>query len=140
MKININQIPPEGLGIEEQVKAQALDLETDIIKFRTPLNIKAQISCITNAVIAKLSVDALGYTSCSRCLSECEMNLKKDFQLEYILDKGDVEINFDPDIRQEIIIDYPIKPLCRPTCKGLCLHCGKNLNEGKCNCKSALVG
>ena len=44
-------------------------------------------------------------------------------------------IDLDQDIREEIILDYPIKPLCNPDCKGLCPKCGKNLNEGGCNCK-----
>ena len=136
MKIKINQIPPEGLQVEEQADARALDLETEIIKFRAPLAIKAEISRITNAVIANLSVVGRIYFNCSRCLEESEAALKKDFQLHYLLDKGDVEIDFDPDIRQEIIIDYPIKPLCRPDCLGLCVKCGKSLNEGKCNCNN----
>ena len=28
------------------------------------------------------------------------------------------------------------KLLCREDCKGLCFRCGKNLNEGPCDCKS----
>ncbi|MDD4899909.1 MAG: DUF177 domain-containing protein, partial [Candidatus Omnitrophica bacterium] len=109
---------------------------TESIKFRGPLTVKAQVSRVTNAVIAKVSVAGRIFFDCSRCLRESEAALKKDFSLHFVLDKGDVEINFDPDIRQEIIIDYPIKPLCRTDCLGLCLKCGKNLNEGKCNCNN----
>ena len=28
-----------------------------------------------------------------------------------------------------------MKRLCKDDCKGLCPHCGKNLNEEECNCK-----
>ncbi len=60
----------------------------------------------------------------------------KDIQLSYALDSSDVFIDLKPNIREEIILDYPIKPLCSLSCKGLCLKCGKNKNEGGCNCGS----
>jgi uncharacterized protein len=28
-----------------------------------------------------------------------------------------------------------MKPLCRADCSGLCPTCGKDLNEGQCNCE-----
>ena len=37
-------------------------------------------------------------------------------------------------IRQNILVTIPIKPLCSDECKGLCPHCGKNLNDGTCEC------
>lgn len=38
---------------------------------------------------------------------------------------------FDPDtvVFEQIMISLPIYPLCKPDCKGLCEHCGINLNE-----------
>jgi uncharacterized protein len=37
-------------------------------------------------------------------------------------------------LRQSILVAAPIKPLCSEECKGLCPHCGKNLNDGPCEC------
>ena len=37
-------------------------------------------------------------------------------------------------IRQYVLLAIPMKPLCREDCAGLCLHCGRNLNLGPCNC------
>lgn len=36
--------------------------------------------------------------------------------------------------RQLIVVSVPIKPLCEEACKGLCPHCGANLNDGPCEC------
>ena len=44
------------------------------------------------------------------------------------------EINLDRLIIDSIIVNVPIKPLCKSECKGLCPVCGKNLNEGQCDC------
>lgn len=35
----------------------------------------------------------------------------------------------------EVTLSLPMKPLCRPECKGICPVCGKNLNEGDCSCR-----
>ena len=37
-------------------------------------------------------------------------------------------------LRQYVIADGPMKPLCRPGCLGLCQHCGVNLNQARCEC------
>jgi len=38
-------------------------------------------------------------------------------------------------IRQDLWLAMPTLPLCSPQCRGLCPHCGANLNEGPCGCQ-----
>ncbi len=137
MKIIINQVPQGGLYLlEEEIKPAELDLETDLIKFRSGLKLKARVFRITNALTIELNIRAALFSSCSRCLDEFEWEFNKDVRLNYPLEPSGIFIDLDPAIREEIILDYPIKPLCRPDCKGLCIKCGKNKNEGGCNCGS----
>lgn len=44
------------------------------------------------------------------------------------------EISLDEAVRQYTLLASPMKPLCRPDCKGLCPYCGFNLNHGTCGC------
>ena len=37
-------------------------------------------------------------------------------------------------IRQHIIARTPMKPLCQPSCRGICPQCGVNRNETDCHC------
>jgi len=37
-------------------------------------------------------------------------------------------------LREAIILALPGYPVCKETCKGLCMRCGKNLNAGDCSC------
>lgn len=136
MKLNIQQIPFEGIEISERVSAAALQLETENVRFTEPLEVKAQLSRITNAIVAKVALSSKIKLICGRCLSEFTVDFDKKLKLEYAVDKGELLIDLDPDIREEIILDYPVKPLCKPECKGLCIKCGKNLNEGPCKCIS----
>jgi len=134
VKIDTNRIPLDGVALEEKVSPAALDLETEMITLRDPITVRADISKITNAVTINLTLEALMYANCSRCMSEFHFDFKENMRLSYQVDKSDPVIDLDPDIREEIILAYPIKPLCKTDCKGLCAKCGKNLNEGGCSC------
>ena len=37
-------------------------------------------------------------------------------------------------LREQIILATPMQPLCREDCRGLCLTCGQDLNERRCDC------
>ena len=71
---------------------------------------------------------------CSRCLEDYERNFTKDVFLELPVPQEPV-LDITDNIREEIILEYPVKSLCKEECKGLCPKCGKNLNEGMCGCK-----
>ena len=37
-------------------------------------------------------------------------------------------------IRQNLVLALPMRTLCKEECAGLCPTCGKDLNEGPCDC------
>ena len=37
-------------------------------------------------------------------------------------------------LREQVLLALPLKVICREDCKGLCPHCGANLNDGQCSC------
>lgn len=89
---------------------------------------------------------------CSRCLDLYPQELEFSYEEVYteepfrIIGKLTEEdfkytiennmVNVSKSVRENIIMNLPIKPLCREDCKGLCPICGKNLNREKCNCSS----
>ena len=96
---------------------------------------------------------------CSRCLEAFAMPVDVGFDLLYLphsenTGEGEVEIEED-DLgtafyRNEVIdlgqlmkeqfyLTLPMKPLCQETCRGLCPHCGTNLNQSSCNCVSTWI-
>ena len=136
MRINLNQIPAEGLRLSEEISPKAWDLATDSVLINEPLNISADISRITNTITAEVNVRGKLHLVCSRCLEEFVSDLNKDIKLHYQVAGSQTMIDLDPDIREEVILEYPFKPLCKADCKGLCPKCGKNLNQGGCTCGS----
>ncbi|MFA7250326.1 MAG: DUF177 domain-containing protein [Dehalococcoidia bacterium] len=92
---------------------------------------------------------------CGRCLEMFETPVSVQFDEEFVLDHDPitgrrVEVlpdDFRIDTRRhldlsEAVRQYeesalPIRPLCRPDCRGLCPRCGHNLNTGPCACAPA---
>lgn len=87
-------------------------------------------------------------TSCDRCLKEMETTVQIDFERtcsapDYVSDDEEDEshdfmegyqLDTDALLYNEITVNWPVKIVCRDDCKGLCLVCGHNLNEGDCGC------
>ena len=48
----------------------------------------------------------------------------------------DLKVPFDPLIDEELQLEIPMKPLCRPDCRGLCPTCGADRNAGPCACQT----
>ena len=46
-------------------------------------------------------------------------------------------LDLRPLVRDAILLEMPIAPLCREDCAGLCPTCGADLNEGECDCPPA---
>lgn len=92
---------------------------------------------------------------CGRCLEPFVLPVDADVDLTYVphpTEVGDEEIELkDEDLttahyrhqaidlgdmlREQFYLALPMRPLCREECKGLCPHCGTNLNQGSCACE-----
>jgi uncharacterized protein len=46
----------------------------------------------------------------------------------------DEELDLYPMVRDALVLELPLAPLCRPDCAGLCNWCGADRNEVDCGC------
>jgi uncharacterized protein len=44
------------------------------------------------------------------------------------------QLDLRPMIRDSVVLELPLAPLCRPDCAGLCPRCGGDRNEENCGC------
>ncbi len=88
---------------------------------------------------------------CDRCTTE--FSRKVEFPIDVVLVtelsneeneddrvfplEGD-SADLDDIVRNLFVLNLDSKLLCKEDCKGLCYRCGKNLNEGPCNCQKEL--
>ncbi len=80
---------------------------------------------------------------CVRCLEEYSQPLHTIFSELYsfryrrnteseLFVPEDGQIDLGPLVREYLMLEMPIKSICRPDCKGLCPVCGENLNYTIC--------
>lgn len=56
-----------------------------------------------------------------------------------VLTLTDERFDTDPLLFEQLQLNIPMKPVCRPDCRGLCPVCGKDRNEGDCTCVQETV-
>ena len=71
-----------------------------------------------------------GRLGSTKAVTDVELEDEGDDRYFY---QGD-HIELAPMLREHIILASPMQPLCRENCAGLCARCGKDLNEGPCQC------
>jgi uncharacterized protein len=98
-------------------------------------------------------LNALVEFDCDRCLNPVQVTVAQEFDLLYLplpsrpreeteLGAGDLEVAFyqgqsidiDDVVREQVELALPMAKLCGESCRGLCLRCGANLNQGACAC------
>jgi uncharacterized protein len=88
-------------------------------------------------------------TPCARCLKTTSLDLTVPFEERYARPEkigqdeeiypftGD-EIDLDLSLNEAANMALPMRVLCGDDCKGLCPHCGADLNESECGCQQPL--
>ena len=75
-------------------------------------------------------------TQCARCLENIQPVIRTN-DLYLLYEKcPDQEKDITEDIREELLLSIPQLFHCKEDCKGLCTHCGVNLNEETCGCQA----
>ena len=131
MKIHVNRIPEEGLTQHAAYDPATLDMDRDDIRLVEPFEVDAVITKADRELVVSTAIHCPVHTVCARCLVEFTQLLTPEALFSYKIQATDV-VDITEDVRQEIILAYPMVPLCRPDCKGLCAVCGQNLNERLC--------
>ena len=88
---------------------------------------------------------------CDRCASEFTSDVEfpidvvlvteltnEDSEDEWVFPLEADAADLEDIVRTVFVLNLDSKLLCKPDCKGLCCRCGKNLNDGPCNCQKEL--
>jgi len=136
--INRDSIPSEGLRRVLELDPVDLDLKIDnlsgsAINFSGLLKLDMDIKIAANELIIRFKIEYTLKLICSRCLDEFKLIFDKSSILNYNIQNSD-SADISESLREEIILDYPQKPLCKEDCAGICLTCKVNLNREDCKC------
>lgn len=152
MQINVSQLLQEPIGSSRHYQVS----ETAVFDNGSTHQLTGDCTLLRTqrSILVKCRLDTDAELTCSRCLTAFRQPLTINFEEEFLptvdiltgapLDTTDETNHFTIDknhilelneaIRQYALLATPMKPLCQEDCSGLCQKCGKNLNEGPCNC------
>ena len=158
MLVNLSDVfSSEGMTASLTVELEMTSFSSRIGEFlitkKTPVTLT-----LTNIGVGKARVEGnveLAFdTACDRCLTEVPTILNLEFEREVaspdtaadssedVGDREDDELDFmegyqlnvETFVYNEILLNWPMKILCKETCKGICKVCGQNLNVKECGC------
>ena len=129
--------------------SEILSLEGKTQVVEAPVSMDSFQSRLGSFPVAEKEPLIVTITNTGKCLKEVPTEFAIDMEQEIDMKasgedriKDLDEINYvtgcSLDVEQlvhnEILIHWPLRVLCREDCRGLCPVCGKDLNEGSCNC------
>jgi len=162
LKINLTILPDEGLRLTFSEGAKWFKgcfSATELPEFSL---VKVDVTCLVtrsgDTIYIRGEMAAQITQECDRCLEPATVPISGEFAYTLVPEKAEIAddleltaqeletsyyrgdfIDLAPMICEQIVLQAPMKILCTEECKGLCPHCGANLNTGSCNCRSSIV-
>jgi uncharacterized protein len=155
MKVNVSNVPEWGLEVDVELDARQIDLADAGADLAGALHLQGRVLKAGDEILLEGKLRATFNLNCSRCLKNFVQPLEFDVSATYVQTPADrpdgraetafeedTRITFSDDeidllsgIREDVLLNIPVKPLCSEDCRGLCVLCGTDLNEGECTCR-----
>jgi uncharacterized protein len=128
LKINLRQLENDELQLSGELPVAALDLELhdEMLRVDEPLEYDLTVQRLDDALLVTGSLHLLLHCECVRCLKPFAHALDlPDWTLHLPLEGEDAvslkndSLDLTPFVREDILLEFPQHPLCKPDCGGL---------------------
>ena len=116
-----------------------------------PVRAEGAVRNTAGVLMMKGSIETCIHGVCDRCAREFDRDISYPIDVVLVTElcneenedewvfplEGD-SADLDDIVRTVFVLNLDSKLLCKEDCKGLCCRCGKNLNDGPCNCQKEL--
>ena len=134
--------PGSTREVHLEVPVTGLENASTRVDADQPLAIDLRLASLSAAIVATGRVRGRWRAVCSRCLRPLEaafdLSLREVFEEDPIEEETyplrHEEIDLEQPIRDVVVPELPLVPLCDEGCRGLCPSCGTNRNDGPCEC------
>ena len=154
MRWNVAGLLQDDVGAIRQYELAEPPYEVDPgVVAAAPVTGSVKLTRTNRGILADARIKTRVSQECSRCLEEVRTPVAARITEEffptvdlrtgakvtqpdgegYMLSDAH-ELDLTEPVRQAVLLEQPMKPLCRPDCRGLCPSCGQNLNERECAC------
>lgn len=140
LKINLRLLEKKDLPLAGEIPAAELGLEDTPEEVFGPVTYDLHATRPGGGVLLRGRVATTLRTTCGCCLVDFDLSLVDAEVCHFYEHPKGEEIDIAPDLREDLLINLPLKRLCREDCRGLCPVCGGDRNRRKCRCAVPGVG
>jgi len=161
MRFPVDEIPEEGLSFAVENEQDDFAIESEDCRLAGPVKVAGALEKVGREVFLQGRVETRLTVTCARCLEEFAFPVKTRVTAHYVPEEAappgkaemelhaeDIDVEFydgetvdlTQAIHDQILLTLPASCLCRENCRGLCPHCGTNLNLGACECQDETTG
>lgn len=142
LRLSVGYLFNKPIGTSREISIDLDRFEFEDLVARN-LESRVKVSRTREGLLLQVNAEVELETSCVRCLDEFFLPVSVEFEELYqfpsryreetdLVLPEDGYIDLQPLYREFLILALPIKRLCKPDCKGLCVVCGANLNRTTC--------
>jgi uncharacterized protein len=155
MFLDVKELAVRKIRIRKSYAPGTVNYHSGDFRQIEPLEVRATAELIEGQIRVTGELHTRLEMSCARCLEAMNEDVAREFDLFYRpistmtkgeedrLKDGDTEIAFFEGqglfladvLAEQVLLSLPIKVICRSDCRGLCPHCGVNLNNEECRCE-----
>jgi uncharacterized protein len=155
MFLDVNELAVRKTRIRKSYAPGTLDFHSGEFRQVEPLEVRATAELVDGQIRIYGNLHTRVELVCARCLDTVVEEISRDFDLfyrpmtsiahdeEFHLGLDDTEIAFfEGDglfladvLAEQVNLALPMKVICSSDCRGLCPHCGANLNNEECRCE-----
>jgi uncharacterized protein len=152
MRFKINEIGDDGLTLDVAITSEWLAEacpDLDAHPGARGLKLRGRLSRSGDDYLLQGRIAGSLEAACARCLEPARFAVDAPVTVTFVPADDDEELGDDADvigfagneislsdeIRDEILLAIPLKPLCKEDCRGLCSVCGGNRNTTPCDCE-----
>ena len=116
-----------------------------------PVRAEGQVRNTAGVLVMTGAIHTTIHGTCDRCANDFDREVHIPIDVVLVTEMANEEnedewvfplegdsADLDDIVRTVFVLNLDSKLLCKEDCKGLCHRCGKNLNDGPCNCQKEL--
>src|SRR5688572_21042322 len=149
LSFEIRSVEAKAAVVDAQMSADDPVWQVTDAKPSGPLHVKGRLSAAgSGRFYWHGQVEGNIVIRCRRCLADAAVHVQDESHVIFaesgsdetddpdvqVLDERSNQIDLRPTVREQWLLNVPSYAVCREECKGICPTCGKDLNEGPCDC------
>jgi uncharacterized protein len=128
LKVNLRHLVAHEVHLEGELPAADLDfgVTDEVIRVEKPLHYDLQVESVENGILVQGTLKLTLDCECVRCLKSFEYTIELPHWTLHLPLEGDEKVVVDNDCvdltpfaREDMLLEFPLHPLCRPDCAGL---------------------